>query len=261
MKILVTNDDGINAPGLWEAVRALTELGEVFVVAPDRDMSGVGTAMTLTNVVRTEEIRSPVNKVVAYSVQGTPADCVILAYEKLFDWRPDILVSGINRGANLGLDVMVSGTVGGALQGYYRDIPSIAVSVFYEDAVRYDAAAYATKMLTRNILEIVNSPPMLLNVNVPSLSLKDIENVCITKLGPATFLENVERGTDGKRTHYWIKHNRRTDAHVDEDTDVWAVRNHCISITPLDVAFSVEASSDTMKLLNRTIDDVFSLTK
>ena len=132
LRIVLTNDDGVYAPGLWAAAEALRELGEVVVIAPDRDMSGVGTAMTLMNVVRVQDIPSPVQGIKAYSVQGTPADCVILGSEKLLDGTPDLVVSGINRGANLGTDVMVSGTVGGAFQGYFRHIPSMAVSVVYE---------------------------------------------------------------------------------------------------------------------------------
>ena len=135
MKILITNDDGIYAEGLWHIVKALEGLGDIYVVAPDRDMSGVGTAMTITSVLRTQEFPSYVEGVKSYVVQGTPSDSVILATEAMFDEPFDVLVSGINPGANLGLDVFGSGTVGAALQGYYRNIPSIAISSEYTNGM------------------------------------------------------------------------------------------------------------------------------
>ena len=257
MRTLLTNDDGVYSPGLWAAAEVLSELGEVLVIAPDRNMSGVGTAMTLMNVVRVEDIPSPVQGVKAYSVQGTPADCVILGAEKLLDRPPDLVVSGINHGANLGMDVMVSGTVGGAFQGYFRNIPSMAVSAVYETEVRYEAAARATKALARAISDNSIPSPLLLNVNVPSLTSEEIERVELTRLGAATYLENVEQGTDGRRTHYWIRHNRKVNAEVEEGTDVWAVRNRRVSITPLHVPFSLETPSPAFNVLADAVAEVF----
>lgn len=257
MRILLTNDDGVHAPGLWAAAEVLSELGEVVVLAPDRDMSGMGTAMTLMNVVRVQDVPSPVPGVKAYSVQGTPADCVVLGSEKLLGRPPDLVVSGINHGANLGLDVMVSGTVGGAFQGYFRHIPSMAVSVVYETEVRYEAAARATKALARAISDNSMPSPLLINVNVPSLASEEIERVELTRLGAATYLENVEQGTDGRRTHYWIRHNRKVNAEVEEGTDVWAVRNRRVSITPLHVSFSLETPTPAFDALTDAVAEVF----
>ena len=130
MRVLITNDDGVHAPGLWSVVEALKDVGDVTVVAPDRNQSGTGSSITLLGVVRAHETAPPVDGVTCFRVEGTPADCVILATETLFDEPFDLVVSGINQGANLGLDaVTTSGTVGAAWQAYYRDIPSIAVSV------------------------------------------------------------------------------------------------------------------------------------
>ena len=257
MRILVTNDDGVNASGLWACAAALSDLGEVFVAAPDRNVSGVGTGMTLMNVLRVQAAPSPVAGVRAWAVQGTPADCVILATERLLDGPPDLVVSGINHGANLGMDVMVSGTVGGAFQGYFRNIPSIAVSAFYETEVLYEAAALVTRTLAQAISSNGAPGPLLLNVNVPSLPPGAIERAEVTTLGPATFLENVEQGTDGKRTHYWIRHDRRVGAEVREGTDVWAVRNRRVSITPLSVSFSPEGPSTAFDALAGAVCDAF----
>ena len=205
MRILLTNDDGINAPGLWSAAEALNELGELTVVAPDRDLSGIGAAMTLTTILRAAEVASPVEGVKAYSVQGTPGDCVILATEALVKEPFDLVVSGINQGANFGLDVINSGTVGGAFHGYFRDIPSIAVSVASLTSPRYDAAAWITHALGQAVLASPMPAPLLLNVNLPSVGLDEIEMVQLTRLGPKAFLENVERGGDGRREFFWIR--------------------------------------------------------
>ena len=237
MNILVINDDGIHAPGLWSVATALKELGQVTVVAPDRDQSGTGGAMTLMSVLRVQEIAAPVDDITAYSVQGTPADCAILGAETLVAGPIDLVVSGINQGSNLGLDVLVSGTVGGAFQGYFRNIPSIAVSVASLTDVHYDAASQTTRALARAISQNSLPSPLLLNVNLPNVPPDRIGKAEITRLGPRAFLENVELGNDGRRTHYWIRHNRPVNGPVAEGTDVWAVRNNRISITPVHVAF------------------------
>ena len=234
MKILVTNDDGINAPGLWKVAEALCEMGDVVVVAPDRDQSGVGTARTLLQILRVTEVESRIEGVPAHSVQGTPADCVILATETLFPDPFDLLVSGINPGANLGLDILDSGTVGGAFRGFFRNIPSIAVSVTSLTNVRYDLAARVTTELAKAIFDHKLSQPMIFNVNVPNIATDQLERVELTRLGPKAYLESVEQGNDGRRVHYWIYHNRPIGDHAQEGTDIWAVRHNRISITPID---------------------------
>ena len=237
MRILVTNDDGIHSEGLWSLAKELQHVGDVSVVAPDRDQSGIGTAMTLMSVVRAQETPSPLEGVQAFSVEGTPADCVILAIEELLPGAIDLVVSGINKGSNLGKDVMVSGTVGAAFHGYFHDIPSMAVSVAYTNGMIYDVAAQTAGALARAISESSAPAPLLLNVNVPSLALDAIRSVELTRLGPTAYLENVERGSNGYRTHYWIKHNRPVNTRAPEGSDMWAVRDNRISITPLEVSF------------------------
>ena len=235
LKILVTNDDGIRSPGLWALADGLKDVGEVAVVAPDRDQSGIGSAKTLVAVVRAEEVPAEIDGVKAFSVQGTPADCVILANESLFQGRFDLVVSGINHGANLGLDIMSSGTVGAAMQGYFRNIPSMAVSVTSLTDVKYEAAALTARCLAMAISRSSPPGPLLLNVNLPNVAPEMIEKVDITRLGPRAYMESVERKADGHRTHYWIKQNRPTNLEVGEGTDIWAVRKNRVSITPVDL--------------------------
>ena len=233
MRILVTNDDGINAPGLWAVVESLADVGQVSVVAPDRDQSGIGTARTLLNVLRVGEVETRVSGVPAYTVSGTPSDCVILATGALFDEPFDLVVSGINEGANLGLDVFDSGTAGGAFRGCLHGIPSIAVSVTAVVGVKYDTAARVARSLVESLGG--DRRPLVYNVNVPNVPHDRIRGVKETFLGPKAWLEGVKRGNDGRRTHYWIHHSTPTNAAVPEGCDVWATRNNWVSITPIDL--------------------------
>ncbi len=235
MRILITNDDGIHSDGLWALAEALNKIGEVHVVAPDRDQSGVGTGMTLLTVVRAIEVASPIDGVAAHAVDGTPADCVILATGSIYSEPFDLMFSGINRGANIGMDVLVSGTVGGALHGYLRGIPSVALSVVYTDTeIRYDVAAQVGSALGHSVVKLDSPTTPFLNVNLPpDVDSAGIRGVDVTKLGSRAYLESVEKVDDGRRTHYWIRHNRQTDEEPEKGTDLWAVKNDRVSITPL----------------------------
>jgi len=233
VNILLTNDDGIQAAGIWRLAEALRPLGRVTVVAPERNQSGIGTAKSLHAPVPTREYQSPLEGVRAVSVGGTPADCVILATESLFSEPFDLVVSGINEGANLGLDIMSSGTVGGALQGYYRNIPSMAVSVTSLSNVQFDGAANAAKALAQALLAKGKAvpAPLLLNVNLPNVSRSLLQGIELTRLGPRADMRNVE--TEGESGHYRIMHNKPVGDQAEEGTDIWAIRNNNVSITPL----------------------------
>ncbi|MXX53447.1 MAG: 5'/3'-nucleotidase SurE [Dehalococcoidia bacterium] len=257
LRILVTNDDGIDAPGLWAVAEALTDLGKVSVVAPDRDQSGVGTARTLLTILRVNEVESKLEEVTAHTVSGTPSDCVILADGSLFPERFDLLVSGINNGANMGLDVLDSGTFGGALRGYFHGIPSIAVSVGGITDVDYGPAARVARSLALRLSGESQDEPILYNVNVPHVSEDRIRGVKATTLGPKAYLETIESGHDGWRSHYWIKHNRPTNQKTPEGCDVWAIRNNWVSITPVDPEFVWGRSSgDLSELTDSVAKDV-----
>ena len=236
MRILVTNDDGTNSEGLWALAEALTSVGKVYVVAPDRDRSGISAAMTLLDVVRAHPVTSPVEGVEAHAVEGTPADCVILAHEALYDAPFDIIFSGINRGANMGADVLLSGTVGAAVHGYLRGVPSVAVSSYYDPDgdIRYESACVGAAAIARDLSEAPVNAPLLLNVNMPDADPAGVEGVEITVPGNRAFLERAEREVVGRRAHYWIRHNRaNSQSDTEEGTDVWAVRNNRVSISSI----------------------------
>jgi 5'-nucleotidase len=241
LKILLINDDGIYAPGLWAAAKALRSVGELFVVAPDREQSGVGASLTLHAPLRVRTV--PVNsllesdgespfEVTAYSAEGTPGDCAILGLEKLVG-KVDLVVSGINSGSNLGWDTIVSGTVGGAIQGFVRGYPTIAISVGSVRDPIFDGAARLLGLVALRLRESPPDFPLFLNINVPSLQLDRLAGVQVTKLGGRSYGESVREEGVGAQRKYWISRDRPLGSTAQEGTDSWAVRNNQISITPL----------------------------
>ena len=231
MKILVTNDDGINADGIWAVAKELQAVGSVTVVAPDRDQSGTGTSVTLRNPLRVSEIKSPVKGVNAYSVEGTPADSVILALKFAIKGKVDLVVSGINEGPNLGNDSFISGTIGAALQGYFYGIPSIAISVAAFEDIHFDGAARLAKLLAIGFNNGSLPQSLLLNINLPNLLLEEIKSIEITKLGKRSYTDKIDQGYDGKREYYWIVRGI-PEWSVSSGTDIWALEQNRISVTP-----------------------------
>ena len=219
MKILVTNDDGVYSPGLWAAVAALEGLGEVVVVAPDREQSGVGPSVTLHGPVRAVEVVPPIQGIKTYAVEGTPADSVIVALEALVE-NVDLLVAGFNSGFNLGEDVLISGTVGAVLQGYFRGVSSIAVSVGSLKAEEFKASSKVLAALAREVAEGGLPKSILLNVNLPPVKPEEIKGIDVTRLARRRYADTVRQGDDGKRRYYWITRTRPAWEMV-EGTDVW----------------------------------------
>jgi 5'-nucleotidase len=232
MKVLVTNDDGIYARGLWELVEELSKANEVVVVAPDREQSAVGTAVTLHQPLRFDEVRPLIEGVKTYAVEGTPADSVILALQTLVKDEIEMVFSGINEGANLGDDVLISGTVGAALQGYFRGLVSVAMSVGLGENMHYEVAARLASLLADKVNNGFINKKMLLNVNLPNLSLNDIAGIELTSLAKRNYADLIIEGHDGKRKYYWIA---RGEPHWDGEsgTDICALVRNMISFTLL----------------------------
>ncbi len=235
MKILVTNDDGVLADGLWVLARELKRVGEVAVVAPDREQSAIGTAVTLTQPLRVQQIKPMVPEVETYAVQGTPGDSVILALERLFQGQVDIVVSGINAGLNVGTDVLISGTVGAALQGYLRGFSAVALSLAGTQESYLASAARVGRLLVERIRSTSRSNPIFLNVNLPDRRLSEVAGVRITRLATESHIDTVEEGHDGKRSYYWLVRKRRPDREYPDMTDIWAVEQGYVSLTPLHI--------------------------
>lgn len=223
--ILVTNDDGVHAPGLKALASALAALGTVYVVAPDREVSACSQSLTLKHPLRAERVAENV-----YAVDGTPADCVNLALVKLLPRRPALVVSGINRGANLGEDVFYSGTVGGAREGTFFAVPSMAVSLAVLADPEFGPSAAFAARLAAIVLSKGLPERTLLNVNVPPGTPV---GVAITVQGRREHEGTIFEGIDPRRhTYYWIEEG--TDNWLsDEMSDIHAVRKGLISVSPL----------------------------
>ena len=223
--LLVTNDDGVHAPGIRALAAALAARWETHVVAPDREMSGCAQSLTLKHPLRAEKLEERI-----HAVDGTPADCINLALVKLLPRRPDLVVSGINSGANLGEDVFYSGTIGGAREGTFFGVPSFAVSLASRAETDYSHAAAFAVRLAAVVLDKGLPERTLLNVNVPAgKPLGAVVTVQGRREHEGTILEGLD---PRRRTYYWIEEGR--DNWVSDDlSDIHAVREGLISITPL----------------------------
>ncbi len=228
MRILISNDDGYQAPGLEHLAEALGTLGEVTVVAPDRDRSGASNSLTLDNPIRATEMPNGFIR-----VDGTPTDCVHLAITGLLEQEPDIVVSGINAGANLGDDVLYSGTVAAAMEGRFLGLPAIAVSMITGTPQHFGTAARIARRLVAALQEDPLPGNTILNVNVPDLAYEDLAGIRVTRLGHRHKSEPVIRMEDPRgRPIYWVgPPGGEQDA--GEGTDFHAVRNGFVSVTPL----------------------------
>lgn len=230
MRILISNDDGYFAPGIAALAQALSGLADVTVVAPERDRSGASNSLTLD---RPLTLRRAANGF--YYVDGTPSDCVHLAVTGMFDELPDMVISGINHGANMGDDTIYSGTVAAATEGYLLGIPSLAVSLASRDATDFTVAAQVALDFVQRFLRAPFSEPILLNVNVPDVPADCLGVPCVTRLGRRHKAEPVVRGTTPRGdTVYWVgAAGRASDA--GEGTDFHAVANGMVSVTPLQI--------------------------
>lgn len=234
MNILISNDDGIYSRGLYELVREMSRLGRVSVVAPDKEQSAIGHAITMHQPLRCKKIKLQDLDIDAWRVSGTPADCIKIGVETLLPVRPQLIVSGINNGENLGTDVIYSGTVSAAIEGSIFNIPSVAVSYAGHNEDAFRAAAEAAADIIEQVLEHGSDRNMLLNINIPAIKeLKELKGVKITRLGVKKYRNNFEERKDPRgNSYYWLA-GELIENETGEDTDIYAVRNGFASITPL----------------------------
>ena len=226
-RILVTNDDGINAPGIKALEQSLAQVGEVTVIAPDREMSATSQAISLHTPLRVHKIDDR-----HYGIGGTPADSVILALYQILAERPDLVVSGINPGGNMGENVVYSGTVGGAMEGAGHGVLSFAISLAARNNPDFSTAAAFAAELATQILEHGLEPGVCLNVNVPP---GEVRGVRLTRQSKKISQNLVMEQKDPRgRPHYWLDEMIDLDD-VEPDSDYGAVHSHQISVTPLEV--------------------------
>lgn len=230
MKILVSNDDGYLATGINVLTAALEQVADVVVVAPDRNRSAASNSLTLSTPLRVSEFGP--NR---YKVDGTPSDCVHLALTGLLDYEPDLVVSGINHGANLGDDVIYSGTVAAAMEGRFLGLPTIAVSLVGRKLQHFDTAAAVAAELVQKIERAPLASDVVLNVNVPNVSADDLAGVRATRLGFRHKSEQILKDTDPYgRPIYWVG-PAGAGQDAGEGTDFFAIEEGFASVTPLKV--------------------------
>ncbi|WP_028117045.1 5'/3'-nucleotidase SurE [Ferrimonas senticii] len=230
MRILVSNDDGVHAPGIKALSDALATIAEVITVAPDRNCSGASNALTLTNPLRAQQLDNGF-----YQINGTPSDCVLVGIRSLMTEEPDLVVSGINAGANLGDDTIYSGTVAAAMEGRHLGFPTIAISLCGRELVHYDSAAAIAVNVVKGLLNKPLPQDRILNINVPDLPLEQIRGIKVTRLGARHAAEEMLTMQDpAGRDVYWIgPPGAQQDAGPGTDFD--AIANGYVSITPLKV--------------------------
>ena len=241
MDILVSNDDGYLSPGLKQLAQALEAFGQVTVVAPDRDRSGASNSLTLENPIRSMTAENGFIK-----VDGTPTDCVHLGITGLLEQEPDMVVTGINLGANLGDDVIYSGTVAGAMEGRFLGLPAIAVSIDSFQPQHLESAAKAVQVLLGGLSGSALSADTILNVNVPDRPWSDIAGFQSTRLGHRHKAEPVRRDIDPRgRIMYWVG-PAGPEQDAGSGTDFFALRQGYISVTPLQVDLTRHRSLDAI---------------
>jgi 5'-nucleotidase len=228
MRILLSNDDGYFAPGIAALAQALSTLGTVTVVAPERDRSGASNSLTLDRPLSVHKAANGF-----FYVNGTPTDCVHLAVTGLLDALPDVVVSGVNHGANMGDDTIYSGTVAAATEGFLLGIPSIAVSLVSAGGDNFVTAAQVVRGLVERYLREPLNEPMLLNVNVPDVAFADLQGMAVTRLGKRHKAEPVVKAVNPRGDPiYWVgAAGSAQDA--GEGTDFYAVAQRQVSLTPL----------------------------
>lgn len=230
MRILLSNDDGYFAPGLAALAEALHGLGEVVVVAPEQNRSGASNSLTLDRPLLLKKAASGF-----YFVNGTPTDCVHLAVTGMLDELPDIIVSGINNGANMGDDTIYSGTVAAATEGYLLGIPSIAISLTNFEGNHYATAGRVARELVERFIRNPIREPVLLNVNVPDIPYAELKGIEVTRLGRRHKAEPVVKMTSPRNeTVYWVG-AAGAAADAGPGTDFNAIERNVVSITPLQI--------------------------
>jgi 5'-nucleotidase len=242
LKILVSNDDGIHSEGILALARALEEIAEVWVVAPDREQSAVSHSLSMGRPLRRRKLRDlgPL----FFAVNGTPTDCVLLGVSKILPERPRLIVSGINKGENLGEDITYSGTVSAAIEGTILGIPSFAISLASRKEFDFSHAASFAVRLSRNLLRHGLPRNTFLNVNVPGRG--NPRSYRITRMGKRIYGEAVQEIVDGWGKRYYLI-GGNTPGHADtEDSDFLAIAENRISITPLHLDWTNYASLETL---------------
>ncbi|MGC6432266.1 MAG: 5'/3'-nucleotidase SurE [Jejuia sp.] len=232
--ILVTNDDGITAPGIRTLIEVMLTIGEVVVVAPDSPQSAKGHAITVDSTLYVEEVEVPNKTHKEYTCSGTPADCVKLAVREVLKRAPDICVSGINHGSNSSINVIYSGTMSAALEAGIEGIPAVGFSLLnYKWSAKFEACKAFVKRITQNVLEHGLQKGTVLNVNIPDVPESQIKGIKVCRQARANWVEQFDKRTNPMgREYYWLS-GKFVNLDEGEDTDEWALEHHYVSVVPV----------------------------
>jgi 5'-nucleotidase len=249
--ILVTNDDGVTAPGIRHLIKIMKEFGEVVVVAPDSPQSGMGHAITITDNLYCDKIETEGNDYEEYSCSGTPVDCVKIATQEVLTRKPDLCVSGINHGSNSSINVIYSGTMSAAVEAGTEGIPAIGFSLLdYAMDADFEPTTAFVRKITKYVLETDIRPGTVLNVNIPKLKAKDIKGIKVCRQAKAHWEERYDkRQTPQGRDYYWLT-GEFINEDVGEDTDEWALANGYVSVVPIQFDLTAHAQIKKLSDLN-----------
>lgn len=240
--ILVTNDDGVYSEGILSLFNAMTTIGKAVMVAPDREKSAVSHSITLHRPLKVEKLKKDI-----YALNGTPTDCVTVAVSKVLKRKPDILVSGINKGGNLGDDLTYSGTVSAAMEGTILDIPSLAVSMVGGPSYHFSTASKFAKRIVQQLLKYCMPKDTLLNINVPNLPSRKIKGIHMTRQGKRVYSNDIRDIRDPRdETYYWIGGGTQS-WEEGKDTDFHAVTHGYVSVTPVHLDLTNYSALDYLK--------------
>ncbi|WP_440054081.1 5'/3'-nucleotidase SurE [Pseudoalteromonas sp. T1lg65] len=241
MRILLSNDDGVHAKGILVLYHALSTVADVTVIAPDRNCSGASNSLTLLNPLRATELENGF-----ISVNGTPTDCVHLGVNQLMDKAPDLVIAGINNGANLGDDTLYSGTVAAATEGRHLGLPAIAVSLCSKKEAYYETAAEVVVELVRKLASHPLPKDQIININVPDIPKHELKGIKVTRLGARHKAETMTKQIDPwGRDVYWYG-NLGSESDAGEGTDFHAINHGYASVTPLKIDMTAHESLDAM---------------
>ena len=233
--ILVTNDDGINAPGIRTLISVVKNIGDVIVVAPDSPQSGMGHAITINSTLHSSRITPKNSEIIEYSCSGTPADCVKLAINELMPRKPDLCVSGINHGSNSSINVIYSGTMSAAIEAGIEGVPAIGFSLLdYSWNADFSQSKDFIRKITLNALNNGIPKGVILNVNIPAVKKSDIKGVKICRQAKAYWVEEFDKRKNPLGQEYYWLTGKFVNKDQGEDTDEWALKNNYISIVPVE---------------------------
>jgi 5'-nucleotidase len=250
--ILVTNDDGVNAPGIRALIEVVKSMGDVVVVAPDKPQSGMGHAITLNNTLRVNKIKDE-EHYKEFSSSGTPVDCVKLAVKKILPRIPDLLVSGINHGYNSSINVIYSGTMSAAIEGALENIPSIGFSLGnYSIEADFSAASKVAEMVIKQALKHKMPEKICLNVNIPPIGYEEINGLKVCRQSDANWDENFDERVDPNGNKYYWLTGVFKNYDDGEDTDLWALANNYVSIVPVQYDLTSYKAMDNIRAWGET---------